>query len=174
MKETGKFFGKYKGTVVFNEDPEFRGRLLLNVPDVYGLIPSPWAEPCTPLAGPTGPEMGVYMVPPIDTPVWVEFEKGDQNKPIWVGCRWGGPQNVPPLALAGLPISPNILMQSAGQNTIMISDLPTPAGGIMLKSTLGATITVNDIAITIQNGKGASIVLTANTVVINEGALTII
>jgi uncharacterized protein involved in type VI secretion and phage assembly len=168
-----QFFGKYKGTVEINEDPEFRARLIVTVPDVYGLIPSPWAEPCMPLAGPTGVQMGSYFVPPPGTPVWVEFEKGDPDHPIWVGCRWGGPQNVPVLALLGDPATPNILFQSALENTLMISDIPGPTGGIMLKSTLGASIIVNDIAITIQNGKGASIMLTANTVIINEGALTI-
>lgn len=168
------FFGKYKGTVVNNVDPELRGRLLLNVPDALSLIPSTWAEPCVPLAGPTGPPMGVYMVPPIGAGVWVEFERGDINKPIWVGCRWGGPSDVPPLAHAGLPIAPNIVMQTLAQNTLVISDLPGPAGGIMLKSTTGATLIVNDTGIYIQNGKGASLVMVGPSVSINNGALTIV
>jgi len=45
-----KYFGKYRGTVLNNVDPELRGRLMLNVPDVLGVIPSSWAEPCVPLA----------------------------------------------------------------------------------------------------------------------------
>lgn len=127
-----------------------------------------------PLAGPTGPPMGVYMVPPIGAGVWVEFEQGDVNYPIWVGCRWGAPSDVPPLAHLGLPVSPNIVLQTAGQNSIVISDLPGPTGGIMLKSTTGATLIVNDTGIYIQNGKGASIVLTGPTVNVNLGALTVI
>jgi hypothetical protein len=103
----------------------------------------------------------------------VEFEKGNQDYPIWVGCRWGGPSSVPTLALAGLPVSPNIVFQTMGQNAIIISDLPGPTGGIMLKSALGATIIVNDIGITIQNGKGASVMLNENITTINAGALTV-
>ena len=110
------FYGKYRGTVINNVDPMMRGRLLLEVPDVVGFTPSSWAEPCVPLAGPSGPPMGVYMVPPIGAGVWVEFEQGDPSKPIWVGCRWGLPTDIPPLALLGLPISPNICLQTAGQN----------------------------------------------------------
>jgi len=170
----GQFLGKYRGTVVNNIDPEMRGRLIVTVPDVLNLIPSTWAEPCVPLAGPTGPPMGVYMVPPIGAGVWVEFEHGDVDHPIWVGCRWGAPSDVPPLAKAGLPVSPNIVMQTAGQNTFVISDLPGPTGGIMLKSATGASIIVNDTGIYIQNGKGASLVMVGPSVNINNGALTII
>jgi len=170
------FYGKYRGTVINNVDPLMRGRLLLEVPDVTGLVPSSWAEPCVPLAGPSGPPMGVYMVPPIGAGVWVEFERGDPSKPIWVGCRWGLSSDVPTLALAGLPTSPNICMQTLGQNMLMLSDTPpTPAtGGIVLKSLTGAMLIVNDAGIFIQNGKGASINLVGPSVDINMGALTII
>ena len=106
------FHGKYRGTVIQNIDPEFRGRLLIMVPDVLGLAPSGWAEPCVPLAGPTGPPMGVYMVPPIGAGVWVEFEQGDPSHPIWVGCRWGSQADIPPLARLGNPADPNIVIQS--------------------------------------------------------------
>jgi uncharacterized protein involved in type VI secretion and phage assembly len=167
-----QYFGKYRGTVVNNIDPELRGRMLIMVPDVLGLVPSTWAEPCVPLAGPIGPPMGSYFVPPIGTGVWVEFEQGDPNFPIWTGCRFNT-AGVPTLAHAGLPISPNIVLQTAGQNTLVISDLPGPTGGIMLKSTTGATLIVNDTGIYIQNGKGASLTMVGPTVTVNTGALTI-
>jgi hypothetical protein len=169
------YYGKYRGTVFENADPMMKGRLMLVVPDVTGLDPTSWAEPCVPLAGPSGPPMGVYMVPPIGAGVWVEFEQGDPSSPIWVGCRWGSPTDVPPLALVGLPVSPNICMQSMGQSMVMISDAPpTPAtGGIVLKSPSGATLVVNDSGIYIQNGKGASITMIGEVVEINLGALTI-
>lgn len=176
MNETNgedRFYGKYRGTVINNVDPKQEGRLLVQVPDVLGLTPSSWAVPCVPLTGPTGTQMGVYLVPPIGAGVWVEFEQGDPDYPIWVGCRWGSAAEVPALALAGLPVSPNIVLQTTGQNTIMMSDVPGPTGGIMLKSTTGASIIVNDTGIYIQNGKGASIVMTGPTVTINNGALVV-
>jgi uncharacterized protein involved in type VI secretion and phage assembly len=169
----GKYYGKYRGTVINNIDPNGVGRLLVEVPDVLGLVPSSWAVPCTPLAGPSGPPMGVYMVPPIGAGVWVEFEQGDPNYPVWVGCRWGAMSDVPVLAKAGLPVSPSIVLQTLAQNSISISDLPGPTGGIMLKSTTGAMIVVNDIGIIIQNGKGASITMTGPAVTVNQGALVI-
>jgi uncharacterized protein involved in type VI secretion and phage assembly len=169
-----RYYGKYRGTVLNNIDPMQVGRLLVQVPDVLGLVPSSWAVPCVPLAGPTGPPMGVFLVPPIGAGVWVEFEQGDPGFPVWVGCRWGAASDVPPLARAGLPVSPSIVLQTAGQNSIVISDLPGPTGGIMLKSLTCAMILVNDIGITISNGKGATILMTGPTVTINNGALTIV
>jgi hypothetical protein len=170
-----KYPGLYRGTVINNVDLETRGRLLIAVPEVYSAIPSTWAEPNVPLAGPVGPPMGAYMVPPIGTGVWVMFEQGDRDKPVWMGCRWGGENGVPSQALAGNPADPNICIQSLLQHMVMISDMPpTPiTGGIILQSATGAMIVVNDSGIYISNGKGAKITLIGPTVAINDTALTI-
>ena len=96
--------GLYKGTVTVNKDPEFRGRLQLNIPAVLGYSPSTWAEPCAPLAGPTGPPMGAYLVPPPGAGVWVMFEQGNVNRPVWLGCRFETAADVPPLAQVGNPL----------------------------------------------------------------------
>jgi uncharacterized protein involved in type VI secretion and phage assembly len=172
MDET-KFYGKYRGTVVQNIDPQKRGRLTCTVPDVLGSVPSSWCEACAPLAGPTGRAMGVYLVPPIGAGVWVEFEQGDPERPIWSGCRFGS-NDVPSQAFTGLPVSPNIVMQTAGQNSLVISDLPGPTGGIELKSATGVSLIVNDTGIYLKNGKGATVTLIAKVVNINNGALNII
>lgn len=166
------FYGKYRGTVINNVDPEQRGRLQVQVPDVLGLVPSSWAEPCVPLAGPTGPAMGIYIVPPIQAGVWVEFEHGDPDFPIWVGCRWGRSSDVPSAAQDGLPTSPSIVIQTMLQNSIVISDQPG-TGGIELKSRSGAKITIDDTGITLDNGKGATMKLTGPSVDINNGALKV-
>jgi uncharacterized protein involved in type VI secretion and phage assembly len=171
MTEPKKYFGKYRGTVVNNIDPMQMGRLIVEVPDVLGLIPSTWAMPCFPV---TGKQMGVWVLPLIGSGVWVEFEQGDPDYPIWTGCFPGSTADLPALALAGNPTSPSIVLQTSLQNTLMISDLPGPTGGILLKTTSGAMISINDVGITISNGKGAIIAMNGPTVNINAGALTII
>ncbi len=165
-----KFYGKYRGTVIQNLDPEQRGRIQALVPDVAGLIPTSWALPCVPIAG---KQSGAYFVPQIGAGVWIEFEQGDPDYPIWTGGFWGVAAEVPALALPGNPASPSLVLQSGLQNAIVISDLPGPTGGILLKSVTGAMIVVNDIGITISNGKGATIVLAGPTVTINNGALVV-
>jgi len=171
MSSAKKFYGKFRGTVINNIDPLQIGRILASVPDVLGPVPTSWAMPCVPIAG---KQMGTYMVPQIGAGVWIEFEQGDPDYPIWVGGYWGIAAEVPALALAGNPASPSIELQTALQNTVVISDLPGPTGGIMLKSTTGATLIVNDTGIYIQNGKGASIVMVGPSVTINNGAFTAI
>jgi type VI secretion system (T6SS) baseplate-like injector VgrG len=169
-----KFWGKYRGTVVNNIDPEQRGRIQAIVPAVKGLIPSTWATPCVPFAGKAE---GFFAVPQLGAGVWVEYEDGDPDKPIWVGGFWGLAAEVPVQALAPPPIPPgqNVVIQTTLQNAVIVSDsAPTPvSGGIMLKSTTGAMIVVNDSGIYISNGKGATITMIGPAVTINQGALLI-
>ena len=158
-----KYYGKYRGLVLNNLDPMQIGRLAVQVPDVLGLSISSWAMPCVPIAG---LQMGVYTVPTIGSGVWVEFEGGNPDYPIWTGGFWGTAAEVPSLALAGLPGSPNIVLQTLGQNTVMISDVPATA-------MTGAFILVNDLGIVIDNGKGANITMAGPTITVNQGALVI-
>jgi uncharacterized protein involved in type VI secretion and phage assembly len=168
---TEKYFGKYRGVVVNNVDPEQRGRIQAIVPDISNVIPTTWAMPCLPIGG---VQMGVFGVPLIGAGVWIEFEQGDPDYPIWTGCFFGTVAEVPALSKTIPPVVPGITCQTPLQNGIAISDLPGPTGGIMLKSATGAMIIVNDTGIYIQNGKGASITLVGPTVTINNGALTIV
>ena len=159
--EFGKrFYGKYRGLVVENVDPEQIGRVLVQVPDVLGVIPSSWAMPCVPAAG---IQSGCFIVPPIGSQVWVEFEQGNPDYPIWTGGFWGLVADVPIFATAppAIPPGQNIVLQTTGQNMIIVSDSPpTPmSGGIVLKSTSGAMIVVNDTGIYISNGMGAIITM---------------
>jgi uncharacterized protein involved in type VI secretion and phage assembly len=168
---TNRYYGIYRATVVNNIDPMQLGRITVICPDVGSITPSTWATPCVPLAG---KQMGTFMVPQIGAGVWLQFEGGDPDFPVWTGGWWGIAAEVPALALAGVPGDPNIVLQTTLQNAIVLSDLPGPTGGIMLKSTTGATIIVNDTGIYIQNGKGASIVMTGPTVTVNAGALVVV
>jgi hypothetical protein len=84
-----RFYGKYRGIVLDNDDPKNLGRLTARVPAVLLDKPSPWALPCAPYAG---DGLGLYAVPPVGSGVWIEFEAGDASRPIWTGCWWGDNQ----------------------------------------------------------------------------------
>src|SRR6201997_1751331 len=169
-----RFYGKYRGLVVQNIDPEQIGRVMVQVPDVLGPIPSSWAMPCVPAAG---IQAGCFVVPPIGSQVWVEFEQGDPDYPIWTGGFWGTVGEVPIFATAppAIPPGQNIVLQTTGENMVLISDAaPTPAtGGIILKSASGAMIVVNETGIYISNRQGATITLIGPIVALNETALTV-
>lgn len=80
------FFGKYRGKVEDNVDPLLLGRLQVSVPAVLPTGVFCWAMPCVPYAG---PDVGFFSLPPLKANVWVEFEAGNPDLPIWSGCFWG-------------------------------------------------------------------------------------
>jgi Type VI secretion system/phage-baseplate injector OB domain len=170
-----RYFGKYRGTVVDNLDPMQLGRILAQVPDVFGATPSSWALPCVPAAG---TQSGCFIVPEIGSQVWIEFEQGNPDYPIWSGGFWALAADVPTFATQppAIPPGQNIVLQTAGQNALILSDaVPTPlTGGVVLKASSGASIIVNDTGIYISNGAGATITLVGSAVAINETALTIV
>lgn len=171
MTSTTKFWGKYQGTVVNNIDPENIGRIQALVPAVSDVALTSWALPCFPVAG---IQTGMFTVPIMFSNVWIEFEAGDQDHPIWTGCFYGTAAEVPALAHMVPPAIPGITLQTPLQNGISISDVPGALGGILIKSATGATLMINDIGIFIQNGKGASLNMVGPSVTINDGALIVV
>ena len=79
--------------VTDNNDPLQSGRVQARVPDVLGDGESGWAMPCVPFAG---QRSGFFALPPVGAGVWVEFEHGDPDYPIWTGCCWGAAAEMPP------------------------------------------------------------------------------
>jgi hypothetical protein len=80
-------YGKYRGVVENNRDPMRLGRVQALVPDVSREVLS-WALPCLPCSGP-------YAIPPLGASIWVEFEGGDIQYPIWSGCFWNAGEAPP-------------------------------------------------------------------------------
>lgn len=87
------YFGKYRGFVVNNKDPEKRGRLRLLVPSALGETETNWALPCLPFGGLK--DQGFFAVPEVDARVWVEFEQGNLSLPIWIGVFWQDSGDIP-------------------------------------------------------------------------------
>jgi uncharacterized protein involved in type VI secretion and phage assembly len=169
MTDKPRFYGKYRGTVVSNIDVENRNRILVQVPAVLGPGVASWALPCVPFAG---IQTGVFYFPPPLSSVWIEFEGGDIDFPIWVGGFWQNPAEVPVLA-AGPPAIQRFVMSLLAQTTFVMSDAPGPTGGFILKTKTGAMLTINEVGITLNNGQGAVIAMIGPTVTINGAALAI-
>ena len=168
MSAEEKFYGKYRGVVLNNVDPMGKGRLLVQVPDVLGLSISSWAMPCVPVAG---IQTGHYVVPLIGAGVWIEFEGGNPDYPIWVGGFWGSRAEIPATANLATPGVPVMILESPLKNAFVISDTPIPpmiAGGIMLRSG-ASSLVVGPDGVTITAPKVEINGLT----IINKGALTI-
>ena len=150
VKGMARYYGKYRGVVVASLDPEARGRLLVRVPDVTGPNFTNWARPCLPWGGMS---MGSHIVPPPETNVWVEFEQGDPNCPIWVGCFWGTTLETPAIAKLSTPAAPIFALETMlSKHAFVITDAPLlphlPAGGILIgNATAGIAIDVSGVRI---------------------------
>ena len=165
-----RYLGKYRGIVASNIDPLDQGRLLVQVPDVLADDPCFWAMPALPGAS---VQAGLFALPPVNAQVWVEFEQGDPDYAVWVGCFPGSTADLPGLAAATPAGASPIVLQTTGQHTVALSDLPGAAGGILLRSTAGAFVSVSDTGVVLSNGQGAVITLTGSAVTVNEGALIV-
>jgi hypothetical protein len=163
-----QFFGKYRGKVVNNLDPMQQGRLQVKVPAVLGDGQMSWAMPCVPYAG-SG--VGLFLIPPKDANVWVEFEAGDPDRPIWTGCFWGLGECPAQPALAEVKV-----LKTQGI-TLKLSDLPG-AGGLQLDVgppgvATPMSMTFNAMGIELKNA-AFSVKLGPAGVSINDGALEVI
>jgi hypothetical protein len=163
-----QFFGKYRGKVENNLDPMQVGRLQVSVPAVLGEGRLSWAMPCVPFAG-SG--VGFFAIPPTGANVWVEFEGGNPDYPIWSGCFWGVGE------VPALPAVAQMKVIKTDTITLTLSDLPG-IGGVKLEVNPPAVATplklVFDVSgIEISNG-AASVKLTPASVSVNNGALEVI
>lgn len=154
------YFGKYRGKVIENVDPEGLGRLLIMAPGVLN-EDEMWAMPCVPYAG---PDQGFIILPGKGANVWVEFEGGDLRYPIWTGCFWSE-KELPAAARPGNMV------------------LKTPIGAIIMDAKVGLRIELagSDMVIEmrrsgglfIANGRGATIELNQKTIKFNDDGLEI-
>lgn len=158
------FYGKYRGVVTDNQDPLMLGRIRAKVQDILGDQESGWAMPSVPYAG-NG--VGLFMIPPTNASVWIEFEHGDPDYPIWAGCFWATGE------VPALPALPDVKVLKTDTATITLSDLPGPLGGITIETQLGMTIKMDTTGIEINNGQGASVKLNLTKVSVNDGALEV-
>jgi uncharacterized protein involved in type VI secretion and phage assembly len=161
------FYGKYRGVVTDNKDPLMTGRVKARVPDVMGDRETGWAMPCAPFGG-SG--VGFFALPTVGAGVWIEFEHGDPDYPVWSGCWFGSAAEMPPILLA--PPYKKTLIKTEGGNSVLLDDTPG-IGGIILETSGGQKIVMNATGVEITNGQGASIKLTGPQVSINGGALEV-
>jgi uncharacterized protein involved in type VI secretion and phage assembly len=156
------YFGKYRGSVANNIDPQQKGRLQVRVPAVYGTDTLNWALPCVPFAG-NGE--GLYLIPDIGANIWVEFEAGNIDAPIWSGCFWGEGECPGQM--------PQVKILKTRAATITLDEL-NPAAPLRIETPAGDRITITASGVTIESSAGGRIELSGPKVSVNNGALEVL
>jgi uncharacterized protein involved in type VI secretion and phage assembly len=162
MNGEGHFYGKFRGVVSDNRDPSNLGRIRAKVADVYGEEESGWAMPSVPYAG---SQVGLFLIPPTNASVWIEFEHGNPDYPIWTGCFWA--ENEVPVS----PASADKKVLKTGAGTITLDDTQG-SNSITIETTNNLKIKLDQQGIEISNGS-QKIMLSSSSVSVNDGALEI-
>ena len=87
------YYGKYRGIVTDVDDPDNLCRIRARVDNVLNGQETGWAVPASPFAG---DGHGMVMLPAIGSGVWIEFEAGSLDHPIWSGGWWANGQRPDP------------------------------------------------------------------------------
>lgn len=158
-----RFYGKYRGKVVDNADPEKLGRLRLQVPSVLGdQVVTGWALPCMPYGG--AADQGFLFIPDVGAGVWVEFEEGDLEFPIWVGTFWskpGGESELPKSdGQVQDPATQKMIKTSKG-HTIQLEDADGEEKIIIKHKDKSYVAIDKEGSIIIGNQKGSTLILNA-------------
>jgi uncharacterized protein involved in type VI secretion and phage assembly len=174
---TRRFYGKYRGFVKDNADPENRGRLKVVIPKVLGDEVTIWASPCVPYGGDAN--QGFLFIPENEAAVWIEFERGDPDYPIWVGTTWskpGGESEVPvPNSADGAeegavqdPPTRKIIKTLKG-HTLQFEDADGDEMVTLVDAVNSHVITLNGDGITVVDGtNGNSITMDQSGVMIED------
>jgi uncharacterized protein involved in type VI secretion and phage assembly len=174
-----RYYGKYKGQVVDNADPEGRARLRVRVPSVLGPdVVSGWAMPCVPYGGATG--QGFFFIPEIEAGVWVEFEGGDLSHPVWVGTFWSKPGGEPeapkPNDAEGVEADPQSpptrkIIKTLKGHTIQFEDADGDEMILVVEATNGHLLVMNKDGIRLKDGaNNHEVVLDAAGITVTDGA----
>ncbi|MBV8686503.1 MAG: baseplate assembly protein [Alphaproteobacteria bacterium] len=164
-----RYFGKFRGRVVDNQDPQKRGRLQVQVPAIMA-DQAIWALPCVPMANPDG--SGFFSIPDVEANVWVEFEAGNLDFPIWVGCFWADD------AVAAADAVPAVKFWRTKSFVLRIDD---DAGELTIEKTDGGgklTISASEVAAeassVLQTAGARKTKLSQASFDVLDGALTVV
>ncbi len=161
-----KFYGKYRAFIVANEDPEQRGRIKVVVPSVFGREVSCWCLPCLPFGGLE--EQGLFMVPEVDAQVWVEFEEGNPDMPIWTGVFWQPKRAIPSEAKKSPPTT-RVLKTASGH--VLQFDDESGAEKVALKHSIGSELSIDEkgrTLLTDQNGSKLTLDASGNSITLED------
>jgi uncharacterized protein involved in type VI secretion and phage assembly len=155
----GRYFGKYRGVVTSNDDPDNLGRVKARVRRLFGEEETGWALPAFPYGGKR--EQGFFVVPDVGSSIWVEFEEGYLSHPIWSGV-WYGSGELPESASP----AKKVLKTKSGHKLVLDDD----GGSIEITDSNDNSVMMDSGTIRIKAGSAVKIVVEAPQIELVENA----
>lgn len=157
-----RYYGKYRGHVTDNKDPDKLGRLKAKVPRLLGDEETGWALPAFAYGG--AAQQGLFAIPDVGAGVWIEFEAGDLSYPVWTGT-WYTSNAIPESATP----AKKVFKTKSGHKLVLDDD----GGTLEIADSNGNSIVMDSTGIEISDANGNSIKLSAAGVSVNNGALEV-
>lgn len=154
------YFGKYRGIVTTIDDPNNQCRLRATVPAVLGEQECGWAMPAAPFAG---DGHGMVLLPETGSGVWIEFEAGQLDNPIWSGAWWASGQRPEPQGAAQ-----RVFVSKHGHKLVMDDD----ADMLILAHGSGPEIRMTATGITITCG-ACELTIGQQSISLNNGLIKV-
>lgn len=133
-----------RGVVVANNDPKGIGRIQVRIYNYHGTNETgvqdamlPWAFPCFPYASYNS---GSFIIPEVGTTVWLLFEDGNKDKPVYIGSMYG----IGTSAIKWLGNTGETLRYQPAQQKEVPKELTNLRDKLIYKSPKGNKIIIND------------------------------
>jgi len=143
LEALGRFYSFYRAKVVDNKDPDFLGRIKVSCPYMNRGADLPqWVIPMSSYAG---KDHGYFFVPEIGEGVWIMFERGDKDYPVYI-AQWWGTGEMPKDMAKSPPTARGI--RTKAKHQLLFEDDPAKLK-VELRTSKGHIIQVDEIAETI-------------------------
>lgn len=156
-----RYYGKHRAVVTDNVDPQHLCRIKVQAPALMGETEIGWCLPAFPFLG---DGHGLVMMPEVGSMVWLEFEAGKLDFPIWTGGFLSGKQKPPDPHDAAT----RVIVSKNGHKII----LDDKGGKLCIEHSGGAKLEMSgtEISLTIS---GSKMVMGVASISFNEGVVKI-
>lgn len=170
----GRHYGKYRGVVTDNQDPNNLGRIKAKVARLTRDVELGWALPCLPYGGAS--EEGFFAIPDVNAGVWIEFEGGDLRFPVWTGSWWGDgevPESATPDQKVFKTASGHKVVFDDNANSIVVTDsngnvATLDSNGVKVEDDNSNVVTMDSAGVKVEDTNGNTVTMDSSGVKVED------
>lgn len=129
----GVYYGTYRAVVVDNNDPTKQGKLKIRCDIVHGdATCEVWAWPVSPWAS---SDCGMWVIPDKGDSIYVMFDHGRADAPLWFGGWWGSNEPTEDMTLKKV-----VLATKEGMKVVLDRENQT----VLVEQSIGNSVFISD------------------------------